>query len=210
MLTIGGTRQMAALACETSDVEEKHYSEKIFGLDFRMPTMPTVNHNIVMGNIFCTFKEYLRQKPGEAFFRGVDVHFDEDNTFVPDVMIVCNKDIIKPDGIYGAPDLVVEVLSPSTARNDKIIKKAVYEKYGVKEYWIADPKGKTLEVYHLKAEGLVLENVYSLYEDYEWKKLAEEKKAAALLPLKVSLYDDFLIDVREIFEQPLIFSEEPL
>ncbi|WP_411830076.1 Uma2 family endonuclease [Metasolibacillus meyeri] len=58
-------------------------------------------------------------------------------------MIICNQDIIKRDGIYGAPDLVVEVLSPSTARRDKGEKKALYEKHGVKEYWIISPDEKS-------------------------------------------------------------------
>ena len=183
------------------DWEEKRRVEKIKGQTVMLSAMPAVNHNRVAGYIYHVFLGYLRGKRCEAFSDGVEVHLDEDNTFVPDAMIVCNKDIIKYNGIYGAPDLVVEVLSPSTASHDRGAKKDVYEKHGVKEYWIADPKSKSVEVYHLKDGRFVLDNVYTAYEEWEWEGLSEKEKEQAKLPLKVSLYDDFFIDVREIFER---------
>ena len=183
------------------DWEEKRRVEKIKGQTVMLAAMPAVNHNRVAGYIYHTFLNYLKKKRCEAFSDGVEIHLDEDNTFVPDAMIVCNKDIIKYDGIYGAPDLVVEVLSPSTASRDRGAKKDVYEQHGVKEYWIADPKSKSVEVYHLKDGRFVLDNVYTAYEEWEWKSLSDKEKEAAKLPLKVSLYDDFFIDVREIFER---------
>ncbi len=80
-----------------------------------------------------------------------DVHLDEQNVYQPDILFIAKENLhkIKENGLYGAPDLVIEILSPGTATYDKKEKKEVYEQYGVKEYWIVDPKTK-------KAEGFVL------------------------------------------------------
>ena len=192
---------MTAAEAMKANFEEKRRVEKINGVTVMQSAMPSVNHNRVVGNIVGSFFGYLKGKQDEVFENSVQVHLDEDNTFVPDAMIVCNKDIIKHNGIYGAPDLVVEVLSPSTGKNDKRPKKDVYEKNGVREYWIADTKSKSVEVYQLRDGRFVLDNIYNVYEDWEWEQLSEEEKAAAKLPLKVSLYDDFFVDVREVFER---------
>lgn len=174
--------------------------EIINGQTVMMSPSPATNHNRVSGNIYHAFRTYLKSKRCEAFSDGVDVHIDENNIVIPDAMIVCRKEIIKGDGIYGAPDLVVEVLSPSTANRDKKTKKFLYEKHGVKEYWIVDPAGKSIEVYHLRDNKMDLNQVYAVYPDWQWKKMTEAEKSEAVLSLRVSLYDDFAIDIREIFE----------
>ena len=94
-----------------------------------MMSRPNTNHMRIEGNIFNAFKNYLKGKKCEPF-NETDVQFDEENNFIPDVIIVCDPEIIKEEAIHGVPDLVVEILSPSTARNDKIKKKIIYEKYG--------------------------------------------------------------------------------
>lgn len=119
---------MTAAEAMNANFEEKRRVEKINGVTVMQSAMPSVNHNRVVGNIVGSFFGYLKGKQDEVFENSVQVHLDEDNTFVPDAMIVCNKDIIKHNGIYGAPDLVVEVLSPSTGKNDRGPKKDVYEK----------------------------------------------------------------------------------
>ena len=129
-----------------------------------------------------------------------DVFLDENNNFVPDVLIVCERDKMKSDGIHGAPDLVVEVLSASTAARDKGIKKTAYEKAGVKEYWIVDPGSESIDVYHLQDGRLEFADTYIIYPEWEWKSMTEEQRAAARLSVKVSLYDDLIVDVREVFE----------
>ena len=83
------------------------------------------------------------------------------NQFIPDFMVVCDPDKIKPDGVHGAPDLVVEVLSPSTARNDKTRKKDIYARCGVQEYWIVDPSGKSLEIYRTSGSEFMLYDVHA-------------------------------------------------
>ena len=125
------------------------WEEKLNGQIILMSPRPSVNHNQLIGNIYHIFRSYLKGKACKAFTDGVDVFLTDKDNVIPDAMIVCNKDIIKPDGIHGAPDLVVEVLSPSTAKNDRGYKKDLYEAAGVKEYWIVDPTMRSIEAYLL-------------------------------------------------------------
>ena len=188
-----------------NDAVLKQRIEKINGKIVMMSPRPAINHNRVSGNIFSEFRTYLKGKSCEAFSDGVDVFLDENNHFIPDVMIVCNKDIIKIDAIYGAPDLVVEVLSPSTARNDRTRKKRVYEKVGVKEYWIVEPVYKTVEVYINTENGFVLDHVYEYYTDEE---IAENAKLAdddenkihdIQSSIKVRICDNLDVNLEDIF-----------
>lgn len=173
-------------------------TEVINGQEVLMSPRPALTHSAVAGNIHRIFSTFLRGKRCKTFFEP-DVFLDENNNFVPDVVIVCDRDKMK-NGIHGAPDLVVEILSPSTAARDRGIKKDIYEKAGVKEYWIVDTLAKSIEVYHLKDGRLALFDVYMVYPEGEWERMTEEQRAAARLSVKVSLYDDLLVDVREVFE----------
>lgn len=179
--------------------EEPRY-EIINGKTVMMSPSSAVNHNTIITNITRIFGNYLDGKRCRNFSDGVDVHLDDKNTVIPDAMIICNRDIIKNDGIYGAPDLIVEVLSPSTTKKDKGVKKALYEKHGVKEYWIISQGDKSIEVYLLQNGKYELDNVYTIYPDWQWVKMTDEEKADAALSLKVSLYDDLIIDIKEIFK----------
>ncbi|WP_294152500.1 Uma2 family endonuclease [uncultured Selenomonas sp.] len=158
--------------------------EKIDGKIVMMSPRPFVKHNIITTNISRIFGNFLVGKPCVVFGDGVDVHLDEKNTFIPDVMIVCNQDIIHEDAIYGAPDLVVEVLSPSTMRRDRTVKMKKYAAAGVREYW-------TFE----------LDEVYVDFTELELKAMDEEERQAVKWQIKVSLYDDLFVDVKEVFEK---------
>lgn len=173
--------------------------EKINGQEVLMSPRPATRHSRAAGRIYGIFFQFLRKKRCEAFFEH-EVHLDDENVFVPDVLIICDKNKIKANWIDGAPELVVEVLSPSTTINDRGIKKDVYERSGVKEYWIVDPSAKSIEVHYLKDGRLVLDHVYMIFPPEEWERMTEEQRAAARLSVKVSLYDDLLVDVREVFE----------
>ena len=184
----------------TSIYQDDHtIIEKINGQEVLMSPRPATRHSRAAGRIYGIFFQFLRKKRCEAFFEH-EVHLDDENVFVPDVLIICDKNKIKANWIDGAPDLVVEVLSPSTTSNDRGIKKDVYERAGVKEYWIVDPIAKSIEVHYLKDGRLVLDHVYMIFPPEEWERMTEEQRAAARLSVKVSLYDDLLVDVREVFE----------
>ena len=182
-----------------SDLEYYEPYEIINGETYMMSS-PKRNHVRINGNIHGIFDRYLDGKRCEPF-SGFNVFFSEKDHFIPDEVIVCDPDIVDDNAINGTPDLVVEILSKSTARKDRAEKFFAYEKYGVKEYWIIVPETKSVEVYLRKDDKLVLDNVYSVYTEIEWKLLSEKQKADAKFEIKVSLYDDFIIPIQDIFKR---------
>lgn len=179
--------------------QEERREELIDGKVVAMSPSPRWNHMAVSGNIFGIFRDYLKGKKCTPIQDGFDLFLDDDNRFVPDFMVVCDTDKIKSDGVHGAPDLVVEVLSPSTARNDKTRKKDVYAKHGVREYWLVDPSGKSIEVYLPDEIKFVLRDVYALHEDWELAQMSEKERSAVITHFKCSLFDDLDISIEDIF-----------
>ena len=183
--------------------EDEIWDEMIDGKSVAMSPRPAVNHNIISGNIYHIFKTYLSGKKCVPFGDGTDLYLTPKDRFVPDGMIVCNRDKIKPKGVYGAPDLVIEVLSPSTAKNDRGYKKRVYGTCGIPEYWIVSPSEKAVYVYLLQDGQYNLDNVYSLYPDYMLTKMTEEEQAAIPTEFQCSLFSDLVIRLENIFEDTL-------
>lgn len=173
--------------------------ELLDGKVFYMSPRPSTIHNIALSNIFNIFYNYLKGKKCIPFSDGVDVFLDEKNTVIPDVTIVCNPDIVKNDGIYGAPDLIVEVLSPTTANNDKGYKKKLYGRHGVKEYWIVDTNNKSVEIYLIEGESLELNNIYAIFPDYVLNKMTPDEKDNIITEFKTSLFDDLSIKLEDVF-----------
>ena len=182
--------------------------ETIDGKVCMMSPRPFIAHNIIIANLTTIFGNYLKGKPCMVFADGVDVHLDEKNVFVPDVMIVCNHDIIKPNALYGAPDLVVEVLSPSTAMRDRGPKMKAYAKASVKEYWIVTAGTRSVEVYLNQGGQFELDHVYEDFTELEWQSMDKDEQAATRQYIKVSLYDDLLVDIKEVFAKiPMALSQ---
>lgn len=97
--------------------------EELLGGRTYMMSSQTVNHSQIASNIYYAFRSYLKGRTCRPFNDSVDVYLTENDRVIPDAMIVCNKNIIRLDGIHGAPDLIVEVLSPGTTKKDKGYKK---------------------------------------------------------------------------------------
>ena len=117
-----------------------------------MTPAPNSNHQKLVRELLLQFTKFADSS--SFFFAPLDVFLDNKNVFQPDLLYVPKerKNIVKERGIEGAPDLVVEVLSPSNAYLDRYTKKDTYFRCGVKEYWIVDPANKTLEIYTLAQE----------------------------------------------------------
>jgi Uma2 family endonuclease len=179
--------------------QEETWEELLDGKVVAMSPRPAVNHDVVSGNIYRFFGNFLKGKKCTAFGE-VDVYLTEKDRVIPDVMIVCNRDIVKTDGIHGTPDLIVEVLSPSTASKDRGYKRKLYEKCGVREYWIVSPEAMSIEVHLLQDGKLELDDTYSVCPDYLLKKMSEEEIAAIKREFTTSLYPDMTIVVGEVFE----------
>jgi len=113
-----------------------------------MTPAPTPRHQVVSGNLFERMRKSSRGT-GVVLYAPVDVYLDLENACQPDLVFISKEcgQIIKQDGIHGSPDLVVEILSPSTAYYDLRKKFRVYERSGVREYWIVDPDMLSIEVY---------------------------------------------------------------
>ena len=197
-----------AYAYNSSDDDYKRRYEVIDGVIVMMSPRPCVDHVIVSGNIYRIFANYLKGKRCIAFPDGADLYLDDENHFIPDGMIICNRNIIKRNYIKGAPDLVVEILSPITAKNDRGRKKEAYAKAGVKEYWIVDIKGKAIEVY-LNHNGSL--DIDEIYYDFTPEEIAENEalpdgdkdKMVIREDIKVSLYDDLFVHIKDVFDNLL-------
>ena len=120
---------------------------------------PNIFHQDIVLNIGYSLKDFLRRNPlGKVIIAPVDVYFSDKDYYEPDVVFVAQErlEIVTEKRIKGSPDLVVEVLSPSTGYYDLSRKKTVYEQEGVREYWLVYPEERRVEVYINSAKGFVL------------------------------------------------------
>ena len=179
--------------------QEDIREELINGKVVAMSPRPAVNHNYISYRLISIFMWHLKGRKCVPFGDGTDLYLDEDNRFIPDGMVVCDREKIRRNGVYGAPDLVWEILSPSTSKNDKWTKKNVYESAGVPEYWIVDPAGHTVEIYLLQDGQYVLDNLCTWFPPEELTEMTEEEKADLVTEFKCHLYDDLIIRMDDIF-----------
>lgn len=130
-------------------------AELIDGVFYYM-SAPTSIHQLLAGAIYAEFRSYVRKQKGQCmpFIAPFDVQLDmDDRTMVqPDVIIVCDRKKIIRRGLFGAPDLVVEILSPSTRKKDITVKFQKYMDTGVREYWLVWPDQKKVMVWALDSE----------------------------------------------------------
>ena len=166
--------------------ETKRY--ELLGGDLVLVPSPPVYHQRVLGNLMFVLCRFVKEwNLGEVYHAPLDAVLgegDEREVVQPDIFFISKEreKIIAEEEIRGAPDLVIEITSPATEDRDRHYKKTLYARHGVKEYWIVDPKGKTIEVYTLDKKGFELVKMYRANEILE----------SPLLPgLKV--------DLREVF-----------
>lgn len=132
--------------------------ELIDGEAWLMAPAPSISHQDIAGEVYVQLKNALRGKPCRAFIAPVDVclpkadEADEqiDTVVQPDVLVVCDGKKISERGVRGAPDWVLEVISPSSAGHDQVRKLRLYEQHGVREYWLIHPRDRVLTVYRLQ------------------------------------------------------------
>src|SRR3989442_4533778 len=123
--------------------------------DLFMAPAPNRYHQDISGNIFLLIASYLKKhRIGKVYCAPFDVYLDENNVHQPDILFVSKKnDILTSAGAEGAPDFIVEILSPKTAFLDKKSKRRIYARSGVKELWIIDPDIKAVQVYFLQKDA---------------------------------------------------------
>ena len=166
------------------DYEDRY--ELIDGIPYMM-SAPNRRHQKILGNLFVQFWTFLKGKHCEVYLAPFDVRLNpdtfDDTVVQPDIVIICDHSKLDDACCKGVPEMVVEILSPSTSKYDKTIKLNTYMKTGVKEYWIIDPISKSLAVNILKDSNYIT-HVYS------------NEKAVPVHVLK-----DFKINLYEVFDE---------
>ncbi|MDC7233701.1 MAG: Uma2 family endonuclease [Spirochaetales bacterium] len=136
--------------------------ELIEGVPYDMSPAPSRFHQdllmIVSSNIFT----FLKGKKCKVYAAPFDVLFPDDpaqeeeeiqNVVQPDISVICDRNKLTEKGCTGAPDLIVEILSPSTGKKDMDQKFHLYERHGVREYWIVDPGNRFVQIFSLREDG---------------------------------------------------------
>lgn len=171
--------------------DESERYEIIYGEPYMMAT-PLRVHQDVVGELFSQIKEYLKDKPCKVYVSPFGVRLfetknddprDVDTVVEPDLSVICDPNKLDDRGCKGAPDVIIEVLSPSNARRDRFVKYNLYQRAKVREYWIVDPTEKTVEVFLLDENGYL--------------KLSEMYNAADTA--KITVLDDCPIDLNTVF-----------
>ena len=157
-----------------------------------MMSLPSTVHQKISGELFRQLANFLEGKKCEVFSAPFGVRLFEkdgdspenvDTMVEPDISVICDRDKLDRHGCKGAPDLIVEVLSSSTQRHDRLVKLGLYQRAGVREYWIVSPEEKTVQVMLRDGRGVLL-----LHEVYGPKDLA-----------KVNVLDGCFIELNRVF-----------
>ncbi|HQF78737.1 MAG TPA: Uma2 family endonuclease [Spirochaetota bacterium] len=172
--------------------EDDERWELIYGEAYNMSPAPTRTHQIISGNLFRKIGNYLEDKKCQVYAAPFDVRFvdranqsDEDIETVvqPDIVVICDENKLDDAGCKGSPDIVIEILSLSTYKKDKFEKFYLYEKYGVKEYWIVYPGEKIVEIYKLTDGRYGEPDVYGIGDN-----------------ITVGLFPNLNIDCNDVFK----------
>ena len=131
--------------------------EIIKGKIFRMSPGPSASHQKISRNLTVLIHSFLSGKGCQMFAAPFDVilptkdkdFMDSDRVVQPDIVVICDQKKIRERGCFGAPDWIIEILSPNTTKKDLQDKFDLYEESGVGEYWIAEPRNQTVEVFVL-------------------------------------------------------------
>lgn len=170
-----------------------HTIEEIFALpegervelingELYMMATPSTIHQLLQTELLVTIVNYIKGNKGncKAFTPiGVFLHKDDYTYLEPDIAVICENDKLDNKGCHGAPDWVIEIVSPSSKKMDYVLKLTEYGKAGVREYWIVDPLKKTIMVYSLEKDGAPV--IYHFTDK-----------------VPVGIYEDFVIDFAEI------------
>lgn len=171
-------RVSAAEFDELTASDERRF-ELIDGEIIEMPP-PKIVHQRLVGRLYRLIDDL---KPnGEVFISPVEVYLDEYNIPQPDVAWVAADSVcqVTEMRLIGAPDLVIEILSPSTAKRDRTAKFSLYERHGSREYWIVDPEYSQIEVWKRGTDGFERQGVYSAGDIFECAALGKSVDVSAV------------------------------
>ena len=163
------------------ELPESVHKEMLDGVVYDMAA-PSPRHQEIVGYVYRKIADHIDEKKGkcQVFLGpfGVFLRADDKNYVEPDISVICDKDKISERGCEGAPDWIVEVVSPSTKSMDYLRKLYHYKQNGVRLYWIVDPASEMISVYDFENE---------IMEQYGFKEI-----------IPVAIYDDFEIDMSKL------------
>ena len=165
--------------------DDKRY-ELINGRLYEMPA-PTPLHQIILAYLHHRFYDFAKRRDtGLVIPSPIDVVLGDRYVLQPDILFISKErlGIIGEKAITGPPDLVVEIISPATVRRDTVVKKGIYERFGVREYWIVYPDERAIEVWVLSDEG-----------KYELFSVAEGEGK-----VKSKVLEGLEVDLKEVFK----------
>lgn len=171
------------------DIEKMPESQRAELIDgeIYMMSSPSKTHQEVIGEMYFLIKDYFKKKKGscKVFQAPFAVYLfnDDKNYFEPDISVICDVSKLDEKGCHGAPDWIIEVVSPSSKSMDYVLKPYKYKKAGVREYWVVDAQTKSIWVYDFQNEN---NQAYS-FED----------------KIKVGIYEDLVIDFKQIDKELL-------
>ncbi|MBE8952622.1 MAG: Uma2 family endonuclease [Quinella sp. 1Q7] len=189
----------------TEIFRESYDDYEIIGGEKFMAPSADLWHNTVVINLISTIGVYAKERQlGFVFSDSLDVHFPDGNLFKPDFAFIsaANSKIVidnKHSTIHGVPDMVAEIFSRSTMKRDISVKKDIYERNGVKEYWMIDPWRESISVYLLRDGKFELDEIYFNYTDAELNDLTDAERAAVKFEVPVNVLDGFTVKIKNIF-----------
>lgn len=168
--------------------------ELIKGLILKMSPAPSMRHQTILGNIHPILHTFYRNKQCKVFFAPFDVRLynrkkserknkDIFTVVQPDLCVVCNPEILDEKGCNGAPDWIIEILSPGNTKRDVVDKFALYAEAGVKEYWIISPADETVTQFFLNDEG-------------KYQHIGLYANEGTIVP---QLFSELVIDLSDVF-----------
>lgn len=186
-----GSVTMSALQAEQELITLEQYENlpeniraEVFEGQIYYMSSPSQIHQTILTELLVSIRSYLKKKGGncQVFPAPFDVKLSDYPLMIvqPDIMIVCDKDKLDGKRCNGAPDLIIEIISPSNPSDDYIRKLYYYKNHGVREYWIVDPRSKTILVYFFEQDS------------FNVRQYTFQDK------IKVNIYDDLWIDFTEL------------
>ena len=166
--------------------EDGKRHEIIEGEHYVSPS-PITQHQRILGRLFAALNNFLQQHPlGEVFIAPMDVVLSDLDIVQPDLLFIAssNAGIITEKNMQGPPNMVIEILSESTRKTDEVVKRKLYARYGVQEYWVVDPELETVKVYRMTGTNYLRVS--------ELSREAGESLTTPILP-------DFVIGLAQIF-----------
>jgi Uma2 family endonuclease len=164
-------------------LETEERRELLNSVIYLMSPAPMRRHQGILFELARQLANFLKDKPCKAYTAPFDVRLRANTVLQPDLVVVCDKSKLDDRGCSGAPDMVIEILSPSTAERDRLLKFNQYLESGVREYWIVDPEANTVSAYIL--------------EDGEYR--ARDYAEADAVPVHV--LDGCVIDLADVFAE---------